>query len=122
MTEGEPTFGRAAPTIPVADIERALGFYEGVLGMRTTFANGEPVGFVILKRDEAEIHLTRVRDHRAGTWNVVHLLVSDAAALFDQCVRAGAPIIKGLRDHEYGLRAFVVADPDGNQLDIGQEL
>ncbi len=116
------SFGRAAPTIPVVDIERALGFYGAVLGMRTTFTNGDPVGFVILQRDAAEIHLTRVPGHRAGTSNVAHLLVSDAAALFEQCVRARMRIIKGLRDHDFGLRAFVVADPDGNRIDIGQEL
>lgn len=122
MATDSLTFGRAAPTIPVSDIDRALAFYGGLLGMSTTFTNGDPVGFAILKRDQAEIHLTRVRNHQAGTWNVAHLMVSDAAALFDVCVRAGARIVKGLRDHDHGLRAFVVADPDGNRIDIGQRL
>ena len=116
------TFGRAAPTIPVRDIDQALGFYRDVLGMQTTFTNGDPIGFAILKRDSAELHLTRVKDHRAGTWNVAHLLVSDATALFEACTRAGARIVKGLRDHDFGLRAFVVADPDGNRLDVAERL
>lgn len=30
--------------------------------------------------------------------------------------------IKGLRDADYGLRQFVFADPDGNRIDVGQEL
>jgi len=123
MRTGTQTFGRAAPTIPVSDFSRALAFYTEVLGMRTTFTNGEPVGFAILKRDAAEIHLTRVAaPFRAGTWNVAHLLVSDATALFARCTEAGARIIKGLRDHDFGLRAFVVADPDGNRIDVGEEL
>lgn len=116
------TFGRAAPTIPVTSIDQALAFYRDVLGMRTTFTNGDPVGFAILSRDDAEIHLTLVRGHRAGAFNVAHLLVSDAAALFERCAGAGARIVKGLRDHDYGLRAFVVADPDGNRIDVGQRL
>ena len=116
------TFGRAAPTIPVTSIDLALAFYRDVLGMRTTFTNGDPVGFAILRRDDAEIHLTLVRAHRPGAFNVAHLLVSDAAALFERCSGAGARIVKGLRDHDYGLRAFVVADPDGNRIDVGQRL
>jgi catechol 2,3-dioxygenase-like lactoylglutathione lyase family enzyme len=116
------SFGRAAPTIPVSNIDEALGFYRDVLGMEVTFTNGEPTGFVIMQRDRAEIHLTLVRGHKGGAWNVAHLIVSDAIALRDRCVERGARIVKGLRDHEYGMRAFVVADPDGNRIDVGENL
>ena len=115
-------FGRTAPGIPVRDIEQALAFYRDALGMAVTFTNGDPVGFVILERDAAELHLTLVPTHRAGTHNVAHLMVSDAAAVHDRLVKHGARIVKGLRDHDFGLRAFVVADPDGNRLDIAEEL
>ena len=60
------TFGRIAAAVPVSDIPRALGFYQGILGMSVTFTNGDPVGFVILRRDAAELHLTLVRGHRAA--------------------------------------------------------
>jgi predicted enzyme related to lactoylglutathione lyase len=116
------TLGRCAATIPVSDIERALAFYRDVLGLEVTFENGSPVGFVILKKDQAEIHLTLVRDHKGATWNVAHLLVDDATALHDRCVNHGHCVIKGLRDKDYGLRAFVVADPDGNRIDVGEKL
>ena len=115
-------FGRTAPGIPVRDIEQALAFYRDALGMTVTFTNGDPVGFVILERDAAELHLTLVPTHRAGTHNVAHLMVSDAAAVHDRLVKHGARIVKGLRDHDFGLRAFVVADPDGNRLDIAEDL
>lgn len=118
----EQRFGRMAPTLAVTDIAAAVAFYVSVFGMRVTFENGNPVGFVILRRDQAELHLTRVEGHRGGRSNVAHLLVADAASLHDHCIRQGAKIIKGLRDHEYGLRAFVVADPDGNRIDVGQDL
>ena len=115
------TLGRVAPTIPVQDIEAALRFYEGVLGLKKTFENGDPVGFVVLEKDRAEIHLTRVKDHRAGVHNVMHLMVSDARALHDLAAAAGARIVKGLRD-QYGMRTFVVCDPDGNRIDVGEQL
>lgn len=115
-------FGRIASTIAVGSLPRALDFYVGVLGMRVTFENGDPVGFVILQRDSAELHLTLVTDHRAVTHNVAHLMVSDATGLHDHLVASGVRIIKGLRDADYGLRGFVFADPDGNRIDVGQQV
>lgn len=116
------TFGRIAAAVPVSDISRALGFYQGILGMTVTFTNGSPTGFVILERDAAELHLTLVKGHRAGHHNTAHLLVTDATALHEHLVANGVRIIKGLRDADYGLRGFVIADPDGNRIDIGQRL
>lgn len=50
-------FGRIAPTLSVADMSAALKFYGNVLGFEKKFENGDPVGFVILKKDDAELHL-----------------------------------------------------------------
>jgi catechol 2,3-dioxygenase-like lactoylglutathione lyase family enzyme len=116
------TFGRIAGAVPVSDISQALGFYTGILGMSVTFTNGDPVGFVILRRDAAELHLTLVKGHRAGRHNVAHLMVADATALHEHLVSHGVRIVKGLRDADYGLRGFVMADPDGNRIDVGQRL
>ena len=116
------TFGRFAAAVPVSDIGRALAFYQDILGMSVAFINGDPTGFVILRRDAAELHLTLVRGHRAGLHNVARLMVTDATALHDHLVASGARIVKGLRDADNGLRGFVMADPDGNRIDIGQRL
>ena len=115
-------FGRIAAGIAVTDLPRALSFYVDVLGLRVTFQNGDPVGFVILRRDAAELHLTLRKDHLASTHNVAHLLVSDAIGLHDHLAAHGVRIVKGLRDANYGLRGFVFADPDGNRIDVGQQL
>jgi catechol 2,3-dioxygenase-like lactoylglutathione lyase family enzyme len=119
---GGVTFGRIASTIAVRDLPRALAFYVSVMGMHVTFENGDPAGFAILERDAAELHLTVARDHRASTSNVAHLLVTDATELYDYLIGHGIRIVKGLRDTDYGLRGFVFADPDGNRIDVGQQL
>ena len=116
------TYGRFAAAVPVSDIGRALAFYQDILGMTVTFTNGDPTGFVILRRDAAELHLTLVRGHRAGLHNVAHLMVTDATALHDHLVASGVRIVEGLRDADYGLRGFVMADQDGNRIDVGQRL
>lgn len=117
-----PRFGRAAPTIAVSDIQAALAFYVDLLRFDVAFTNGNPVGFVILKRDDAEIHLTRNAHHQATSDNVVHLLVDDARALHDHLVAHGVTIVKAIRDADHGMRGFVFADPDGNRIDVGQIL
>ncbi|VVT24469.1 ScaffoldA20, whole genome shotgun sequence [Sphingomonas sp. EC-HK361] len=123
MTESSITdirFGRAAPCVCVRDIDVALAFYSGLLGFTKVFENGDPVGFVVLKKDAAEVHLSLKRDHRASTANVLHLFVGDAKALYALCEAAGVRVVKALADKDYGQRAFVIADPDGNRIDIGE--
>ncbi|MEJ8572524.1 glyoxalase superfamily protein [Microbaculum marinum] len=115
-------FGRIAATLPVADMARAEAFYAGVLGFRKVFENGEPVGFMILKRDAAELHLTLQKDRAAAPFNIAHMMVEDVDALHALCRAHGLRIVKGLRDQDYGLRAFVFEDPDGNRIDVGQQL
>ncbi len=113
------TFGRTAPTLCVRDMDAALRFYSGVLGFSKVFENGDPVGFVVLKKDAAEVHLSRKADHVAMTANVMHLFVDDADALYRRLEAAGTRIIKRLADKDYGQRSFVFADPGGNRIDVG---
>jgi catechol 2,3-dioxygenase-like lactoylglutathione lyase family enzyme len=115
-------YGPAFPTVAVTDLDVALRFYRDVMGFRKVFENGDPVGFMILKKDDARVDLTVNRKHRATTQNVMFMNVDDARALYGICVRNKVRIIKGIRDADYGQRAFVIADPDGNRIDIGQPL
>ncbi len=115
-------FGRTAPMVSVSDLPRALQFYCDVLGFVKVFENGDPVGFAILEKEAAELHLNLDRQHLATAQNVAHLMVDDATALYDHLVAHGTRIVKGLRDANFGLRCFVFADPDGNRIDVGQDL
>ena len=114
-------FGRIAPTVSVADMDRAVGFYTDVLGFSRVFENGTPVGFVILEKDDAELHLSLCNKHKATVQNVAHLMVEDASALYSHLVSRNVKIIKAIRDADFGLRCFVFADPDDNRIDVGEE-
>lgn len=96
--------------LPVADMKRATDFYVGVLG------------FIILEKDGAELHLTLQPDHKAPACNVAHMMVENVDALHELIRGQGLRIIKRLQDKDYGLRAFVFADPDGNRIDVGQPI
>ncbi|CTQ60956.1 VOC family protein [Roseibium album] len=114
--------GRIAAMLPVSDIERSYQVYKEVFGFEKVFENGDPVGFMILQKDEAELHLTLQKNHKAATFNVAHMLVSDATETYQRCQDHGLRIIKRLQDKNYGLRAFVFADPDGNRIDVGEPI
>ncbi|MCU1787473.1 VOC family protein [Pectobacterium polaris] len=115
-------FGRIATVLPVKNILVSQEFYINGLNFKKVFENGDPVGFVILKREDAELHLTHQPQHKAASYPIAHLLVDDANALFTLCQEIGAKIVKGVQDKDYGIRAFVFADPDGNRIDVGQIL
>ena len=68
---------------------------------------------MILEQDEAELHLTLQPKHKAAPFNVAHMMVDDADALH---------AIKTVQNKDYGLRAFVFEDPDGNRIDVGQPI
>jgi catechol 2,3-dioxygenase-like lactoylglutathione lyase family enzyme len=115
-------FGRIATMLPVRDIDRACDFYTKALGFTKVFENGTPVGFVILKRDQAELHLTLQPNHTPAPFNVAHMMVDDVDALHAICLGHGLRIIKSLQNKDYGLRAFVFEDLDGNRIDVGQPI
>ena len=113
------SFGRLAAGIGVADMARAVAFYRDVLGFEAVFQNGDPVIFTILERGAAELHLLLAPGHRGPAFNVAHLFVGDVNALHARSVARGVPVIKPIADKDYGMRAFVIEDPDGNRIDIG---
>ena len=115
-------FGRIAPTLAVSGIGRAVSFYTQVLGFSKVFENGDPIGFVILQKDAAELHLTLSKGHKASVQNVAHLMVDDVDALYLHLQENQVKIVKAVRDANFGLRCFVFADPDGNRIDVGQTL
>src|ERR1700735_5841058 len=88
-------FARIAAMLPVKDIARAHDVYTKVLGFTKVFENGSPVGFMILKKDQAELHLTLQPNHQAAPFNVAHMMVDDVDALHDICRGPGLGIIKG---------------------------
>ena len=57
-------------------------------------------------------------DHDRLDWPAgptsVYAVTDDPDGLHDRAVGAGATIVRGLRDEEYGARGFSAADPEGN--------
>jgi catechol 2,3-dioxygenase-like lactoylglutathione lyase family enzyme len=114
------TFGRVAPSIPVADIERALQFYRDLLGFSVTFSIGNPLSFVIIKQGEAQLHLGLSPD-KAGSFHA-HIMVDQLDAVYERLVEAGATIRQAPKIQSLGLRDIVIADPDGNTFELAEPI
>ena len=49
----------------------------------------------------------------------VYVVCDDPDALFARATGAGAEVVRGLRDEDYGSRGFTVRDPEGNLWSFG---
>jgi uncharacterized glyoxalase superfamily protein PhnB len=49
----------------------------------------------------------------------VYVVCDDPDVLFHRAVTAGAEVLRGLRDEDYGSRGFTVRDPEGNLWSFG---
>jgi uncharacterized glyoxalase superfamily protein PhnB len=56
---------------------------------------------------------------RAPGNDSVYVVCDDPDARFDRAVAAGATLVVGLRDEDYGSRGFTVRDPEGNLWSFG---
>lgn len=77
---------------------------------------------MILKRDRVELHLTLQRNLEAADFNVAHMMVETIDHLHDLVQARGLKVVKRFQDKDYGLRAFVFEDPDGDRIDVGQPI
>jgi predicted enzyme related to lactoylglutathione lyase len=115
---------RVSPTLHVADMRRALSFFEGSLGFRCTFKLHDDlhpeIPYAIVERDEVAIHLQR-REEAAGM-SACYVTVDDADSLWAEVQKAGVRVMRPIENSSYGGRDFTIADPDGNTLGFGQPI
>ena len=51
--------------------------------------------------------------------DAVYVVCDEPDALFERATAAGAEVVRGLRDEDYGSRGFTVRDPEGNLWSFG---
>jgi uncharacterized glyoxalase superfamily protein PhnB len=49
----------------------------------------------------------------------VYVVTDSPDALYQRATRAGAAVVRGLKDEDYGSRGFTVSDPEGNLWSFG---
>ena len=107
-----------APVLHVRDMPAALAYYRDKLGFAVTFSWEDPPCYVCLCLGDASLHLNSYQPPAAVS--VICIFCKGVEALHDDLAGRGVAITRALTTHPYGMRDFIVTDPDGHQLIFGQ--
>ena len=110
------------PSLPVADMDRAITFYTKSLGFILSFRNGS--SFAIVTRDAIQLGLMtpEVAGVPAGHGRCYCKLSGGIDAVYSDYCSRSVSIRHELRDESYGMREFMIADPDQNEVNFGQPI
>ena len=107
----------AVPQLPSANLDRTARFYESHLEFKTHAVHEN---FLIMKRDEVEIHFWKCTDPNIAKNSSCYFHVKGVAPLFTSFVETDAPFAYTLRTQPWGMNEFQVTDPDGNAIRFGE--
>jgi lactoylglutathione lyase len=112
------------------DMEAMVAFYRDVMGMAVEWDGGsyaefenEGVRFAMYSREDLPELLGESPTYPSalnGTFELAFIRPrsADVDAEFERLVAAGAEPVYAPRDEPWGMRSSMVADPDGNLLEI----
>jgi catechol 2,3-dioxygenase-like lactoylglutathione lyase family enzyme len=131
--DGHLVSARTIPILPCTSIDVTIAFYEA-LGFSVSYRQERPNTYAALVRDDIELQFFVLKALAPeDNYSTCYVLVDDVDALyaaFTDGLRSvlgkvpgrGYPRIGPLRDMAYGVRQFVVVDPAGNHVRIGQPI
>ena len=115
-----PEFLNARPNFQVSDVERTARWYRDLLGFSVVAMMGEPTPyFGLVVREGAEIALVQNDDPQG---NGCYIYVTGVDALYEELRGKGADFDGDLTTQPWGNRDFVIPDPDGHHIAIGERL
>jgi uncharacterized glyoxalase superfamily protein PhnB len=126
-------YKKLTPNLLVANVERSLAFYEGVLGFERGFTVPEqsPFVFASVTGGPVEIFFNdatgAIKEYPAfggkpiGATGTMYIEVEGVDALHDR-LKATVPIVMPLVTQFYGMREFAIEDPDGYVITFAQRV
>jgi catechol 2,3-dioxygenase-like lactoylglutathione lyase family enzyme len=105
----------AIPILPVSDLRRTEAFYQR-LGLQATFRHPD---YLIMRAGSVELHFGREPDPAPAS---CYVDTDDARRLWMELHARGIEGLGEVEDFDYGMREFVLTDPDGNRLRIGSPI
>ena len=110
----------AMPHLPVADLDRSVGYYEEVLGFRCAWRTSDGELAAIASGDIEMFLLVAWRGDGSPPTQSAYVYVEDPDALCADYERAGASILDRVASRPNGMRDFTIADPDGHRFTLGR--
>ena len=128
----EPQLLGAFPQLFVADVEISCRFFVETLGFSVRYQYGQPAFYALIQRGGARLNLRFVHspvllrdtgtDHEAERDLLsASIPVENIKALYVEYKAAAAPIHQVLKKQPWGLRDFIIRDPDGNLIHFSEQ-
>lgn len=118
MEESAVTYLNLRPTLLVKDLEKACSFYQDFLDFEV-ITKAPEYGLAILGKQSA---LLALNQNDSPTPQVIYLYVKGVETLYATCQAKKIEIYTEITTHPYGMRDFVLKDPDGHIIGIGEQI
>lgn len=111
----------SATTFHVANLEQSLDYYTNVLGFSERFRFGDYAG---VEYGDVQIHLSgpAATNKRMTGQASIYIFCDNCDAYYEEIRARGASAQAPPKDYPYGMRDFVVEDPDGNLVTFGHDV
>lgn len=122
---------KTIPLLPCQTIQPVVDFYSA-LGFEVTFIQKSPYAYAVVERGDVELQFFGMRKYDpAQSFSGCYVLTDDVEGLHDafraglkstygRIPTRGLPRIGPVKDMSYGVRQFLMTDPAGNTIRIGQ--
>lgn len=112
------------PCLIYDDSHAAIAWLEKAFGFEKQVVHPAPDGSVAHAELKLGTGMVMLGGGKKGSGLVrspqmIYVAVGDSDALFHRAVAAGAEVVRGLTDTDYGSRDFAVRDPEGNLWNFG---
>jgi predicted enzyme related to lactoylglutathione lyase len=108
--------------LEVRDVAASIDFYGTTLGLQPRTTMGDPPTFALLANGGGSLGLAVSTSPAVAAIAACYVEVPDAEAALARCTAAGATITAPLTTHPWRMRDFVLRDPDGHQVAVGEQL
>jgi catechol 2,3-dioxygenase-like lactoylglutathione lyase family enzyme len=108
------------PRIPVTDMERSIAYYQEALGFRLAWRHKAGDLTALASGDIEVLLLIPWAGDGPPPPQSAYVYVEDPDALCAEYTGAGADIVDPVASRPYGMRDFVVRDPDGHRFTLGR--
>ncbi|WP_077061697.1 VOC family protein [Streptomyces sp. MP131-18] len=119
------------PLLPCRDVQPVVDFYTA-LGFEVTYLQKSPYAYAVVERGTMELQFFAMKEYDpAESYSGCYILTDEVDALherfragwkaaFGKVPARGIPRMGPVREMSYGVRQFIVTDPAGNSIRIGQ--
>ncbi|MFD4113411.1 bleomycin resistance protein [Streptomyces niveus] len=122
---------KTIPLLPCQTIQPVVDFYSA-LGFEITFIQKSPYAYAVVARGDVELQFFGMKKYEpTESFSGCYVLTDDVdgmhgafraglKAAYGKIPTRGLPRIGPVKDMSYGVRQFLMTDPAGNTLRIGQ--